>query len=660
MLATLALGSAGPLGAQKADLSGATLEQLTQIQISVSSFARKEEDLWKTPAAVYVITHEDIARSAATSIPELLRGVPGLQVAQINASTWAISARGFNSAYSDKLLVLIDGRTVYSEVFAGALWDQIDLPLDDIERIEIIRGPGAAVWGTNAVNGVVNIITKRTRSTMGLRSSGSVGRINESTFLRYGGTLGRRAQYRGYAGYVNREPFELPSGKPAFDGEDTVRAGGRLDWQRSGSDWITTSGDLYGGHLKDQFRPDITLPVGPNGQAHDSISGGYLLSRWEHKAAASDSAAQVYFDDQSRRELAADVRSRTSDIDVQDHIALGRRNDLVAGAELRYTSDHVAGNSLPVIRPNYRDYLADGFVQDEIQIVPQHLTATLGSKIQDGTLAGFQVQPSARLLWAPDVQQSIWIAISRAAVAPAIQDRYVRIPLNLGTTEGLPFTAIFEGNPAIKPEEVIAYEAGYRRKLPRSVTFDLATFYNVNDRIQSFSEIGPALIPAPEPHLALQFIYGNGYRARTGGFEASLAWKPGTTVAFQANYTWMQAHTAQTEPGTSVITDSWSSPRNTASGTASWRFATNFSANTFVSYIGSYPALFLEGGSEIVPAYTRFDLHVAYKLAHSIELDAGGTNLLTPRHIEFGSGSTAVVLPSYVPRSLFIRGKWSF
>ena len=319
------------------DLTTASLEELTQIHISVSSFARKDEDLWTTPAAVFVITKEDIARSSASSIPELLRMVPGLQVAQIDASNWAVSARGFNSAFADKLLVLVDGRTVFSEEFSGVPWDQIDLPLENIERIEVIRGPGAAVWGTNAVNGIINIITKKARNTTGLWMSDSLSRIGQVADIRYGADLGQRAQYRAFASYIYRSPFDTATGIRAFDGERTVRGGGRLDWQQSPSNWITISGDLYGGHVNQQIEADITLNVGPSHREKGSLAGGHVLGLWEHKSARGDMALQFYFDDQSRHELASYFRTRTLDIDYQDHLPLGPRNDLVWGAEVRFS-----------------------------------------------------------------------------------------------------------------------------------------------------------------------------------------------------------------------------------------------------------------------------------------------------------------------------------
>lgn len=645
------------------DLTGASLEELTQMQISVSSFARKEEDLWKTPAAVFVITREQIAGSSLASIPELLRMVPGMQVAQLDASTWAISARGFNSVFAGKLLVLVDGRTVYSEIYSGAHWDQIDLPLEDIERIEVIRGPGAAVWGTNAVNGVVNIITRKARSTLGAKASSSVSRIGSTANVRYGGMLGANAQFRTFASLLDRAQFDLGSGARAFDGENTLRAGGRLDWQKSVSDWVTMSGDTYGGHLRQQVLPDVGLPVGPGGQDRGSIAGGYLLSRWEHSSPRAHTALQVYFDDQSRHELGSRARTRTIDLDFQDHVPVSPRHDIVWGAEYRGTGDHLGGAVIPTTFHDYRNYLVDGFFQDEVSLIPGRVVATLGSKIQNGTLAGFQVQPSARLLWLPSQSQSLWAAVSRAAVSPSIEDKYMKLPLiGLGSENGIAIDGLLQGNPRYKPETLVAYEAGYRKTLGNALSIDLASFVDRNRRLQATLPGTPTLQLTAAPAIVVPFLFVNGFDALSTGIEGTVAWKPVSALSFQGGYAWMQAHMTPTVAGGSANTDQWNAPHSSYSLSSSWNFARSWSADSFVSRVGSLSA----DGAALGPAgigspsaYTRADLRLCHKVNHSVAFEAGGTNLLVPRHLEFGS-STGFNVPDYVPRSLFLKAIWSF
>ena len=650
------------------DLSGASIEKLTQLQVSVSSASRKEEDLWMTPSAVFVISREDIERSAATSVPELLRMVPGVQVAQATASTWAVSARGFNSESADKLLVLIDGRTVYSEIFSGVHWDESDLPLEEIERIEVVRGPGAAVWGTNAVNGVVNIITRRARSTIGFAATGSLGRIGQSTVLRYGGALGDRVQYRAYASFVNRSPFGKADGTHEFDGENTVREGGRLDWQRSRADLFTFSADHYGGDFKERISPTVGVPKGPEDEAFGSLNGEYVLGRWRHNnGERSDSGLQFYFDDTSRHDITAYFRTRTLDLDFSNHLALGSRNDLVWGGEVRFTGDHI-NSPVPLLsKPDYRNYLVDGFAQDDISLISKRLVLTVGSKVQDGTLAGFQLQPSIRMLWSPATAQSIWGGVSRAVVAPTVSEDGLSLPLDFGlvhTPAGtLPLTGLEIGNPDYKPETVLAYEAGYRQRIGNTLTLDLAVFLNKHKRLEAAQDAPIAIVPTPAPHLFVLTQLVNGYDANTAGMESTLLWKPLNTLSVQGSYTWMQAKISQALPGVLSLTDSWAAPRNTVAVTSSWSFAPRWRVDTFVYHVDALPrpmvGTALSTVASSVPAYTRVDLHLARKLGRTLMLDAGATNLLRPRHLEFGSGSD-ILLPAYLPRSFFVKGQWTF
>lgn len=664
--AVLMLHAGTALAQQGADaLASASLEDLTQISVDVSSFARKDQDLWKTPAAAFVITQEDIAHSAASSIPELLRMVPGMEVDQVDAGTWAISARGFNSVYADRLLVLIDGRTLYSEIYSGVHWDQVDLPLDLVERIEVIRGPGAAVWGANAVNGIVNIITKKPRKTIGTRVSSTISRVNDQVAVTYGAPIGDRVQFRANANFVDRRPLETSSGTLAFDGENTLRGGGRIDWQRTWADTLSLSGDLYGGHLRQNVLREIAVPVGPNGEDTGSIAGGFLNGQWEHKTGQTSSAVAVYFDDQSRHEIGDYDRMRTADVDYQAHRAAGESNDLVWGGEFRFTDDHTAGSVLLTTRSEYRHYLVDGFLQDDLTLVRDRLILTLGSKLEEGSLAGFQVQPSARLLWAPDTKQSLWAAVSRAVVAPAIQERGIVVPLHFGTLDGLPETATITGSADFKPEYVKAFEAGYRRRLKHGLSLDLAGFYNRNYRLTAIAVSQYTVVPTPEPHIAISLPYVNGYDAHSFGIESLLSWDVRPGLSFRISETCEEAHTFQRLPGSVYIVDSFSTPRNNVFGSASWEFRPKWSADAFLSRVGAIstpPVLATEislQAGDYAPAYTRLDLHVSHAIGHGFDLTAGGTNLLTPRHIEFFDG-TDLIYPNYVPRSLFLRAKWSF
>ncbi len=649
-----------------ADVTQMSLEELSAAQITVSSFGRREEDLWRTPAAVYVITREEIEHASAPTIPGLLRMVPGIQVAQLNASTWAVSARGFNSVFSNKLLVLIDGRTIYAETGSGSQWDQIDLPLDEVERIEVIRGPGAAVWGTNAVSGVVNIITRHARSTQGLKVSALASRLEDAALVRYGGTVGDRVQYAAFGTYLNRLPFVLADGTAAFDGEAMVRGGFVVDWRRNAADRFTVDGDGYGGRQKEQLISTVDLANGPLREDHESLAGGHVLGRWKHEEAGEQTELQVFVDDQARHELSAYVRTRTLSADFQDHRTTGGRNDLVWGAGFRLTADDADGSLVRGTTDEVRNYLVDGFAQDEVAMWGRRLTLTAGSKIQEGTLAGIQLQPSARVLYAPGPGVSVWAAISRAVVAPSLQDTRYSIPVSLGKFQGLPLTGELTGNPGYLPENVIAYETGARTRLGRTVALDTAAFYNSNRRIQSINAMAPVPVAGTQPSWLSTLLYTNWFEAHSVGVETNLTWKPARTLSVQTSYTWMQSRTRALASGAVYLLDQWNTPRHTASATAFWQASRRWWASGFVSFVDrltpSVGLLVLQpanGSPSITPAYTRVDVHAARTLPHGLQLEAGGTNLLTPRHLEFPS-NTSFSQAAYVPRSGFLKVNWSF
>ncbi len=652
------------------ELSKSSLEELTRVKIKVTSASRKDEDLDETPAAVYVITREDIARSSAGSIPDLLRTVPGLQVAQINASTWAVSARGFNSAFANKLLVLIDGRTVYSEIYAGAHWDEIDLPLDTIDHIEVIRGPGAAVWGANAVNGVINILTLPARSVQGTQTSAGYARMQSTAFAQKGGVLGDRAQYRAFASFTDRHPLENHDGSEAFDGEKMARAGGRIDWQRGTRDHFIFTGDGYRANLKQQVIPGLALPIPAGGLEHDQIYGGFLSGNWRHDGLRNTPVLQSYVSTSTRHELSLTARTRTLDADFVDHQRANSRVDLVWGSEVRYTQDSLNGPVAVTASTSYNNYLANGFLQADFTLKPHKLIATVGSKVGHSTLAGFQLQPSARMIWLLDTKQSLWGAVSRAVVAPSIQDKELWVPVNLGTYNGLPVVGNIAGNPLFRPEEVISGELGYRFRPNRHVSFDLATFRNIDHRIQSLTFNVPVYTPTPSPHLEADFTYGNGYSGVSLGAELAANWRPTPDLQFSAAYTCIRGDSKQVQPGNISQVDVFSTPRNTVAVTGNWAFAHGWNAGGMLYDAGvvKYPAETQEElafdantglESSRVPHYTRLDLHLKRAVRQRGLLEFSGTNLLQPRHPEFVVSNTFIV-SHLTPRSLFARASWSF
>src|SRR5713226_8941300 len=389
--------------APQGDLTQVSIETLMNME--VTSVSKKEQKMSQVAAAIFVITQEDIRRSGATNIPDLLRMVPGLDVAQINASTWAITARGFNLQFADKLLVLIDGRAVYTPLFGGVYWDTQDVPLEDIERIEVVRGLGGTVWGANAVNGVINIITKNAADTQGgLLTAGGGTQAQGFGTLQYGGSIKEATSYRVFAKYLNNGHFPDLIGQDGDDGWHLLHSGFRVDANLSKKDSLTTQGDIYTGNEGATIIHSVFNPPGNiNVQRRAALSGGSVLSRWSHTFSSRfDTTLQVYFDKYTRDGPQADEVRDTFDFDFQNHVLLSARHDLIWGAGYRHTADQTEGTiDQAFIPPDHSGQLFNAFVQDQITLKPNRVTLYLGSKFENDYFSGFDIEPSARLAWTP-------------------------------------------------------------------------------------------------------------------------------------------------------------------------------------------------------------------------------------------------------------------
>jgi iron complex outermembrane receptor protein len=504
-----------PTRAQQAsaDLTNQSLEDLMNTQ--VTSVSKKEQKLSRTASAIFVISQEDIRRSGATNIPDLLRMVPGMDVAQINGSTWAISARGFNQQFSNKLLVTIDGRSVYTSTFAGVFWDTMDYPLEDIERIEVIRGPGGPIWGANAVNGVVNIITKKAGDTKGALLVGGGGSVQQEFGLaQYGGKLNSGTDYRIYTKYFDQAQMRDLTGQKGADDWHAFRTGFRLDSQVSAKDNLMIEGDLS--VIREGefgfFLPSVTSPSLIPVPEEIATTNSSFETVWQHVfSPRSDTKLQASFDRHFRDDpLNPEVRD-TLDFEFQHHLALGQRHDLIWGLGYRFTPDHIEDSLTVGMNPDTRNLqVFTAFIQDEFAWVPDRFYLTVGTKFEHNDYSGFEIMPTLRATWTPSTRQMFWAAISRDLRAPSRDD--TDLVVNVGSTIA-PGGAItltrFVGNPKFKDERLIAYEAGYRTMVSDHLSFDLAAFFNHYDRVQttepsiSFFENNPPP-PPPGPNLDLQ------------------------------------------------------------------------------------------------------------------------------------------------------------
>ncbi len=440
-----------------------SLEDLANIEIT--SVSRQPERIIDAPAAVTVITNEDIRRSGATSIPEALRLADNLTVAQKNSHDWAISARGFNTELGNKLLVMIDGRTIYSPLFSGVFWDRQDYLLEDIDRIEVISGPGGTLWGANAVNGVINIITKKAQDTQGTHLEAIGGsELRSATALRYGGKLAENVSYRIYGKYFDRDDEAFGNGDNAHDGWHMSQGGFRVDAEASVANTFTVQGDIYGG------REDVS--TGGTGQ----VNGGNILGRWTHRfSAGSDMSLQMYYD---KTDFSVPQPGNvfmgipltpagvfkdtldTYDVDFQHRFILNDRNKIVWGLGYRSTHDAVDASPSLTFVPAHLDHdLYNGFIQDEIKLHDK-LSLTLGTKLEHNDYTGWEAEPSVRLQWKVSQNQLLWSAVSRAVRMPSRIDRDVRFLTVLPAPQNL-----LIGDSNFKSENVLAYELGYRAQL---------------------------------------------------------------------------------------------------------------------------------------------------------------------------------------------------
>jgi iron complex outermembrane receptor protein len=638
--------------ADKTDLSQMSLEELTKIE--VSSVARKDQELYKTPAAVYVITRDDIRNSGVSSIPELFRIVPGIQVAQVSGNEWAVSARGFNSEFADKMLVLIDGRSIYSEIYSGVFWGQNDLLLEDIERIEVIRGPGGTLWGANAVNGIINIITSKADQTQGKLILGEAGRMDREGAVRYGGQMGSKLQYRGYFKELKRNELVADDGKSAHDGADEQLGGVRFDWQARPHDHLILKSTLFRG------REDKKINAGYDGIVGDKVlaSTGYALSRWEHRFAGSDLALQSYFTQEIHDEVEGLGRMRSLDFDFQHHLPAFWRNDINWGTGFRLTTDRIGGIPLTFLHNHHRDELYSFFFEDDLTLVPDKLVLTGGFKLQHNSYTGYEIQPGVRALWSPDEHHALWAAISRAVRTPSVQDRDLNLFEQIAPEDDLPTEANVLGNPNFHSEVLRAYEGGYRQQVGKRVSADLAGFMNVYTGLRNRAEETPYVVTSPTPTLIVPILYDNGINAHTHGMEAAISWTPARELRIQASYSWANAHLKVVDGQNADLGDTWSSPTNTLSLRGNWAFARRWNF-----YSSLYTVSKLEQASPIISApvkqYARFDAHVSCNLLNQLQFSTGGDNLFQSRHPEFDPNDSFSVR-SQIPRSAFIKLIWSF
>jgi iron complex outermembrane recepter protein len=639
------------------DLTNASLEDLLNTQ--VTSVSKKDQALLKAAAAVFVISQEDIRHSGAVNIPDLLRMVPGLNIARVDANTWAISVRGFNTRYSDKVLVLIDGRSVYTPSFSGVYWDQQDVPLEDIERIEVIRGPGGTVWGANAMNGVINIITKSSKTTLGgLVTAGTGTEESAESLIQYGGRIGDAGTYRAFGRYSNTESSPLTAGDNGADAWHNFHGGFRSDWALSPNDSLTVQGDLYQSRAGQTLTTVLSsqLPTTATFNDRISVDSGNFLGRWNHTLAnGSDFSLQVYYDRFNRLDEAVDEKLSTVDIDFQHHFKIAERHDIVWGGDFRRFSDDLrSGYDVTFTPPKKSDSLYSGFFQDEITLT-KSLSFTIGSKVEHNDYSGFDFEPSAQLLWTPTGRQAIWFSASQAVRQPSRMDSAINYDIATIPLEGNSFGVLtLLGNPRTQAEQLRDYEVGYRVQAGKRLSVDVTAFRSYYHNLETSEPGDPFRVDTPGPtHYIFPLFVGNLARARTYGGEIFANWdvtgrwriSPGVSF-LQMNVIKDPASQDSTVQGTTGDT-----PEHQFEIRSFVKLRRNLDWDTSIYFVGRL-------AEDLVPAYTRVDTRLGWRIGKSIELSLVGQNLLTPRHAEFGDAFE--VNRTLVERSALVKATWRF
>jgi iron complex outermembrane receptor protein len=642
------------------DLTDLSLEDL--MNVNVTSVSKREQKLSTAGAAIYVINQQDIRQSGATNIPDLLRLVPGVHVAQINAHTWAISIRGFTDKYGDKVLAMIDGKSIYSPLSSGVDWDQQDVPLEDIDRIEVIRGPGGTVWGANAVNGVINIITKSSKATTGgLVTAGAGSREAAQGLLQYGGGIGGKGAYRVFGDYANLGNSPAPTAEQVTDGWHKSHLGFRSDWDLSPKDTMTVQGDLFQSSEAQTIDTLLTNDLLREAIFDDQITvgAGNILGRWDHTLSnGSGTSLQVYYDGYHRRERGIGEGRSTVDVDFEHHLTLGSRNQIEWGGGYRVTSDDITpGYAVRYIPAKRTDNLFSAFVQDEISLTSS-LSLTLGAKVEHNAYTGLEYEPSGQLVWNLTDRQTLWASASRAIRQPARADFNIRadvatIPLDNGGFGIVELT----GNSDRKAERLYDFEVGYRAQVTPRLSFDITTFSSYYHGLQTQEPGDPFFTMDPPPlHLLIPVIFADNAHAHNYGGEVFANWNVTHRWRISPGYSFLQMHVAgdpsTQDPAAAEIANE--TPKHQFQIRSFLNLTRNLEWEAAVFDVGDLK----DGGNGSTPSYTRLDSRLGWRVGESLELSIVGQNLLSPAHAEYHDAFS--ILHSLMARSVFGKVTWRF
>ena len=621
--------------AKEKQLKELSLEDLGKVE--VTSVTKAPEPVRRTPAAIFVLTQEDIRRAGATSVPDALRLVPGVDVAQVDSDHWSISVRGFAGQFSKSLLVLIDGRSVYTPLFSGVYWNDQNVVMEDVERIEVIRGPGGTIWGANAVNGVINIITKSAADTQGLMVSTGGGNVDQGIgTIRYGSSVGSNFSYRVYGMSFVRGP-EFHSDGDGFDDWRMGQLGFRMDWKSGQRDQFTVQGDTYRETSGERVSLATFSPpaeIFPDDNLFSS--GGNVVARWQHSSSdRSGFQLQAYFDRTNVQDLELGETRDTFDLDFVDHLKTAGEQELTWGLGARISPSYFIQSSLGVnfLPARQTDTIYSGFVQYEIPLLHDSVVLTAGTKLERNNFSGFEYQPSFRVLWAPSQRQSFWAGVTRAVRTPSRLDEDVAFAINITATPPPPIYFDIAGDPSFAPERLIGYEAGYRTLVARRFYIDFAAFYNLYKNVEGYGPLSIVASSDPMPlHYNIVVPYANVIQGNTTGAEIAPDWRVTSWWRVRGSYSFLHVGFRDapgfTDVGSLLSTYEGSSPRHAVVFQSFLNLPRRFELDSTLRYVSALPA-------EHTRAYTTADLRMGWRLAARLEFSVVGQNLLQPSHVEF-------------------------
>jgi iron complex outermembrane recepter protein len=615
-----------------------SLEQLGEVE--VTTFSKTPTPLHNTPAALYVITREEIIRSGVTTIPDALRLAPGVEVGRLSSTTWAVSIRGLQNNFSKSVLVLIDGRNVYTPLFAGVYWDVQDLPLEDIDRIEVIRGPAGTIWGPNSANGVINIITRTAADSKGVQASALAGNMDHTIDdLQIGAGAGDTSFRVFGRGFERAHEYHTDGINDDTWHEERLgfRLDRNLDRNKDTADMML-EGDLYKG-----TSPHIIGTAVSN----DQTSGGDVNFRYETmRADGTGLVAQAYFDRTLRTHGSIGETRDTIDLDFVDRFKLGDANLFSAGAGFRWSPFNVistvAGEG--VVPPTGVDHIYTGFLQDEIRL-GQTVNLTVGAKLQQNNYSGFDALPSGRLLWSPNDKQSLWAGITRSVTTPSdIEENF----LLQATSPTLVIQVL--GNHQFKSEDVLGYELGYRGTVNAHLYFDVSGFWNQYSQLQSF---GPEMVSTSGSTTTIAIQYTNQISGSASGFEVAPQVAIGSFWRLNLAYSYLNSDFQAAGPTSnisdtgSVSTYDKSSPKHQVQLQSMVDLPWKFQFDQTYRFVSALPA-------QKVPAYQTADLHLSRPLGNNFLIEGVGQNLFQPHHYEWGTGDPSQPLVG-IERAGYVR-----